>query len=84
MQENIFTQGLELMLYGMGTVVVFLSLLVVATGAMSSLITRFFAEQQTPVRPSPQRAPQQQEAGDGELIAVIGAAIQRHRQRHGR
>ncbi len=82
MQDTIITQGLELMLYGMGTVVVFLSLLVVATGAMSSLIERFFVEPQPAARPTSQ--PAAKPADDGELIAVISAAVARHRQRQGR
>ncbi|PLW69742.1 OadG family protein [Pseudohalioglobus lutimaris] len=79
MQGNIMAQGVELMIYGMGTVVVFLALLVVATTAMSAFVGRFFAEvQQLPrVRPVPARA---LETDDPELVAVISAAIHRHRQ----
>ncbi len=38
---NLFSAGLELMLAGMGTVFVFLTLLVAATAAMSALVRRF-------------------------------------------
>ncbi len=41
MQDQIINQGVELMLYGMGTVVLFLALLVVATGLMSHLLARY-------------------------------------------
>ena len=44
MQGDIVAQGVELMLYGMGTVVVFLSLLVVITTLMSAIVQRYFAE----------------------------------------
>ena len=50
MQGDIVSQGLELMLYGMGTVVVFLALLVVATTGMSRLIGRYFPEPEAPVQ----------------------------------
>ena len=41
MQTDLIGQGLELMLYGMGTVVVFLTLLVFTTSGMSLLVRRF-------------------------------------------
>lgn len=78
MQASIIDQGLELMLYGMGTVVVFLALLVVATTAMSSFVQRYFPEPEPEV-PAPRKpaAP----AGDAQLVAVISAAIHQHRNR---
>ena len=44
MQGDIVAQGVELMLYGMGTVVLFLAALVLVTTGMSGFITRFFPE----------------------------------------
>ncbi|HCS26941.1 MAG TPA: oxaloacetate decarboxylase gamma chain, partial [Spongiibacteraceae bacterium] len=41
MSATLLEQGLELMYFGMGTVIVFLSLLVVVTSMMSSLARRF-------------------------------------------
>ncbi|GHA04645.1 hypothetical protein GCM10008090_12560 [Arenicella chitinivorans] len=41
MQETLIDQGLNLMLYGMGTVFVFLTILVFATVLMSRIVTRF-------------------------------------------
>ncbi len=79
MQEDIIAQGLELMLYGMGTVVVFLALLVLATTGMSRAITRYFPE---PVAASVKpRARTAAEPGDAELVAVISAAVQQHRNK---
>lgn len=40
----LMAQGAELLLYGMGTVIVFLSLLVLATGLMSRAVLRWFPE----------------------------------------
>jgi oxaloacetate decarboxylase gamma subunit len=80
MQQDIVAQGLELMLFGMGTVVVFLALLVVATTVMSAFVARYF--------PEPQRAPSAASkavAGasspNEEVVAAISAAIHQHRNR---
>jgi oxaloacetate decarboxylase gamma subunit len=80
MQGDIVGQGIELMVYGMGTVVVFLALLVVATNTMSWLVTRYFPEPESAVA-----TPVQKAAGapppddDPQLLAAISAAIHRHR-----
>lgn len=84
MQGDIVAQGVELMLFGMGTVVIFLGLLVFATIGMSRAVARYFPEPE-PVSP-PARRPalpaQTAAAGtDTELVAVITAAIRQHRQR---
>lgn len=79
MQESLMQQGVELMLYGMGTVFVFLTLLVILTSTMSVLLGRF-------VKPEPAVAsPTVRPAGatdDKQLIAAISAAIHKHRSRH--
>ncbi len=77
MQENILDQGVDLMLYGMGTVFVFLTVLVIATTIMSALVQRFFPQAPEPVRAASIAAP----AGvnDPKLIAIIKAAIDQHR-----
>lgn len=83
MQPGIFEQGVELMLYGMGTVILFLSLLVVATGAMSRLVGRYFPEpepDEVPV-PAAHGARRPGTVDDPQLLAVITAAIHRHRDR---
>ncbi len=77
MQQTIVEQGVELMLFGMSTVVLFLTLLVIMTAAMSRLVTRFFPEPEAEPAATTGRVP----AGtsDSELVAVISAAIHRHR-----
>lgn len=45
MQSTLIDQGLNLMLYGMGTVFVFLTILVFATRAMSFVVNRLSPEQ---------------------------------------
>ena len=79
MDTNILQQGFDLMLYGMGTVFVFLTVLVFATRAMSAVVSRWQpASVDLPKQPA-------QVAGtveDQQLLAVISAAIHAHRQNH--
>ena len=80
MEPSLMSQGVELMLYGMGTVFTFLAILVLATSSMSTLVQRFFkAPPPAPAATPATSAPVQQ---DDTLIAVISAAIQKHRSRH--
>ena len=69
--SDLMSQGLDLALYGMGTVFFFLTLLVFTTMAMSALL------------PSPEVQRQEQENGseqDRRVLAAITAAIQRYRE----
>jgi oxaloacetate decarboxylase gamma subunit len=66
MQASLIDQGLILMLAGMGTVFVFLTVLVIAMTVMSMLIRRL-----QPVTLGPTE----------EEVAAISVAIARHRQR---
>ncbi len=80
MSASIVEQGVELMLFGMGTVIVFLGLLVLATTVMSRLVSRYFPEPEP--APAPVRvAGPTSAAPDDELVAVISAAIHQHRNR---
>ena len=82
MDNSIVAQGVELMLYGMGTVVVFLGLLVVITSAMSSIVNRYFPEAPVPVAvPSAGRKSGPAAQDDGEVVAAITTAITQHRSR---
>ena len=74
MEDNLISSGVELMLFGMGTVVVFLSLLVVVTSVMSALVARYAPPEPEPATPG---AP----VTDPTLMAVITAAIHQHRSR---
>lgn len=78
MQGDIVAQGLELMVYGMGSVVVFLALLVVCTTVMSTTVNRLFPEPQPVRRASRKTMPVEH---DEELVAVISAAVHQHRSR---
>lgn len=79
-EADIFMQGVELMVFGIGSVAIFLSLLVVVTSLTSRLMTRYFPEAEpVPVMPRTQRPAAVPGAEDAQLTAVIAAAIHRHR-----
>jgi oxaloacetate decarboxylase gamma subunit len=82
MQGDIVAQGVELMLYGMGTVVLFLALLVVAIVVMSRIVNHYFPEEESSATAALQKLrgqTQAQSAEDPNLVAVISAAIHQHR-----
>ncbi len=82
MQEGIVAQGVELMLYGMGTVVLFLGLLVLATTGMSRLLSRYFPEAPPAPVPTGARAVVASAPGpDPDVVAAISAALHLHRSR---
>jgi len=72
-------QGIDLMLFGMGTVFVFLTLLVLVTHLMSRLIGRWLPE----IEPE-KTARRAADEIDPHIVAVIQAAIDKHRARHRR
>ncbi|MBM68276.1 MAG: hypothetical protein CME43_02210 [Haliea sp.] len=85
-EDELFMQGVELMLFGVSTVAIFLSLLVVVIALASRVILRFFPE---PAPAVPDRhggtasgaPPANAQALDAERVAVITAAVHQHRQR---
>ena len=65
------------MLLGMGTVFVFLTLLVIVTSIMSSLVQKY-----GPVQPAvPKRPGAAGQLDEATLLAVISAAIHAHRSK---
>ena len=76
MSGDIFNQGLNLMAFGMGTVFVFLTLLVIATSIMSTIISKYFPEPPAEAKPSPALTKQ---GDDKQVISAIMAAIKLHR-----
>lgn len=79
MQGDIVSQGLELMVYGMGTVVFFLTLLIVTVSLMSWCLRRFFPEAEVLVAGAKQAPTVSSTPADLPLAAVIAAAVHRHR-----
>lgn len=82
MDNTLLEQGLDLMLYGMGSVLVFLTLLVLATVIMSALMTRFFSEPEPEV---PERGDSSDQASppgvDDRVLAIIKSAVEQHRSK---
>ncbi len=81
--DDVVAKGAELALFGMGTVFVFLTVLVVATMAMSAIINRYAPD---PVSASTSRtsgpsAGSDNDAPDPAVMAAIAAAVHRYRQR---
>ena len=75
--NSLLVSGFELMLIGMGTVFVFLMLLVLVTRLMSVLITKYAFE----AGPHPLAA--RTDIIDDELRQVIIEAVHRHRRGRG-
>ncbi|ACE83083.1 OadG family protein [Cellvibrio japonicus] len=80
MQDLLLEQGLELLVYGMGTVFVFLILLVYAVNLMSWIIATYFPEPEPQVAPHPKPNIAQHPV-DETTLAVIKAAIRQHRDK---
>ncbi len=77
------------MLFGMGTVLVFLTVLVLAIALMSWVLQRYFPVMETGAdSSSPLRTPLSPVATpnsvDARLVAAITTAIHRHRSKHPR
>jgi len=80
--DQLLLDGINLMALGMGAVFVFLTLLVFTTTLMSKIVMHF-----TPPEADASATPvisgsQSNQVSDGQLLAVISAAIHRHRSRH--
>jgi len=81
--SDLMLEGLTLMVFGMGFVFTFLTLLVFSTKAMSATVLRFAPVEEVMVKPSVAMiSPSQQVANDPQLMAVLSAAVHRYRQDH--
>ncbi|MDP2506234.1 MULTISPECIES: OadG family protein [unclassified Oceanobacter] len=78
-EPGLVTQGLELMFFGMGTVFVFLTMLVFVTGFMSKLVNKYAPEEV--VVPTPAKKRPQSQGVDPQLLKVLSAAVKEHRAR---
>jgi len=78
---DLLLEGVKLMVLGMGTVFVFLMLLVVAMTGMSRL-ARILAPEEAPVIPAAQTPMGSGSQEDKELVAVISAAVRHYRATH--
>lgn len=78
--SELLLEGVELMLFGLGSVFIFLVLLIVCIRLMSSIVARFDTTPSAqPSTPAPGAAPEM----DADILAAIQAAIHQHRARRG-
>ncbi|NVK38733.1 MAG: OadG family protein [Gammaproteobacteria bacterium] len=74
----IVADGLGLMVFGMGMVFVFLTILIFATNIMSLVVNKYFPE----AAPAPAKVKKQPSQGvDPQLLKVLAAAVKEHRSR---
>ena len=76
MQSTLIEQGFDLMLFGMGTVFVFLFLLVGMTVCMSKMVNHWYPEEEAVVEIVAEQSPL-----DSHIASVIQVAIDRYRAR---
>lgn len=81
MQETLIDQGLDLMLFGMGTVFVFLTILVFATTLMSKLVGKFAGTDSPVAAPSESTESTASLPASPTIIKAIEKAIAQHRRR---
>ena len=82
MSNSLIEQGFNLMLFGMGTVFVFLTVLIFATGFMSKVITRYFPEKIIEAAPKKTRpSALGATAVAPTTLKILQAAIDSHRNR---
>ena len=82
MSNSLIEQGFNLMLFGMGTVFVFLTILIFATSGMSKIITRYFPEKAVVASPRKKRSAAQGATSIAPTtLKIIQAAIEKHRNR---
>jgi oxaloacetate decarboxylase gamma subunit len=73
--NELMSTGFEIMLVGMGSVFLFLAMLIVAVNIMAATIQRYFPE---PPPESVNTTP----TIDPHIIAAVSAAVHQHRQKH--
>ena len=74
MEANLILEGFKFMGLGMGTVFLFLIIMILSMNALAAIIDRFFPEPQA----ADISAPTQKD--NKKIIAAITAAIQHHRE----
>ena len=82
MQPSLIDQGLDLMLYGMGTVFVFLTILVFATALMSRIVNAFSKAELDQTEVGPMQSNVTVDAPSAQVLEAIKLAVKAHRQGH--
>ena len=79
--SDVLTQAIDLVVYGMGTVVIFLTVLVGATMLMSYCLQTFFTAERPEVTLRPSAAPSEG-LTDPKILAALPAAVKKYREDH--
>lgn len=80
METNLVLEGTKFMFLGMGTVFVFLIIMIVATNVASKIINRFFPEPVSIPKVDTHNTQTQNAQNNKRIVAAITAAIMHHRQ----
>ncbi len=75
METNLILEGFKFMVLGMGTVFMFLIVLIFMMNMMSKIVHKYFPEPQVDINP-----PVANKQDNKKVIAAITAAIAHHRQ----
>lgn len=75
METNLVIEGIKFMVLGMGTVFVFLTIMIISMNIMSGIIHKFFPEPQANTN-----ATTSSKKDNKKIVAAITAAIAHHRQ----
>lgn len=83
-EGNTLSEALDLMLLGMGTVFVFLVVLIIVTSVMSKIIMYFAPDESVILSPTLGNAGSQSNANKNNaiILPVVTAAIHKHRTRN--
>jgi oxaloacetate decarboxylase gamma subunit len=81
MHESLLGQGVDLLIFGVGTVFSFLVLLIVVISIISKIVVRFFPEAPAVAKPA-SRTPSTAAAIEPQVLAAIQGALKQHRARH--
>ncbi|CAI6151171.1 MAG: oxaloacetate decarboxylase gamma chain [uncultured Sulfurimonas sp.] len=73
METNLIVEGFKFMGLGMGTVFIFLIIMIASMNIMSIFIHKFFPESKPEINPAPKQ-------DNKKITAAITAAISHHRQ----
>ena len=76
METNLILEGIKFMFLGMGTVFVFLVVMIACMNIMSSIINRYFPESQ----PNVDGTTATTQVDNKKIVAAITAAITHHRK----
>jgi len=76
METNLIIEGFKFMGLGMGTVFLFLIIMIFAMNIMSKVLNKFFPE----VQPSARTEAKTAQNNHSKIVAAVTAAIKHHRQ----